>query len=113
MKRADLSQSSHKLTALIPNRLYSQDWDYVDLQFRQEISLSRAKGSPALTLKTVRVGTHHLSDMFPEVLGKHSCAYRDLVKMHSGLMSLGWGLRVCISNIYPGDAGAVGLWTTL
>ena len=51
--------------------------------------------------------------MFPEVLVKHSCAYRDLVKMHSGLMSLGWGLRVCISNVYPGDAGATGLWTTL
>ena len=87
-------------------------WGYVNPQFKA-VSLSRAKRRPALTLKTIRVETQLLSDMLPEVLVKWPCLYRDLVAMHSGLMSLGWGLRVCISNMFPGDDRATGLWTTL
>lgn len=87
-------------------------WGYVNPQFKA-ISLSGAKRQPALTLKTIRVEAQLLSDMLPEVLVKWPCLYRDLVRMHSGLMSLGWGLRVCISNMFPGDARATGLWTTL
>lgn len=101
------------MSALIPNRLYSQQLDYVDLKFKQKISLTRAEGLPALTLETLGVETHHLSDVLPVAFVKCSCAYGDLVKMHSGLISLAWGQRVCISNMLPGDANAIDPWTTL
>lgn len=36
-----------------------------------------------------------------------------LLKHISGLTSLGWGLRVCIYNKFPGDDDVVGLGTAL
>ena len=36
----------------------------------------------------------------------------DATRRDSDSLGLGWGLRLCISDAFPGDADTVVLWTT-